>query len=248
MSTRSFKLVVIGGDASGKTSFVRRAFGRPINEHYEATTTVESQDLPITIQSLNQKIVFEIYDLPGSDRFMVLNRMYLRDTNAALIVIDQTNSESLHHAEAWVQELKETAPESAILAVAFTKHDSMNKAVSVQEGQAFARKHNIKMMSEVSAISGNEIVSLLQKIAVACYESKDQFVSEIYFKHEINLIRLIVLADPKPWNIQTCTNRKLGWRYGRRKKKEGKVLLRLTSSPQFADVDNEMIMPNTSFC
>jgi len=37
----------------------------------------------------------ELYDVPGDEKFMALNRMYLRDTNAALIVYDVTNPESL---------------------------------------------------------------------------------------------------------------------------------------------------------
>ena len=85
---------------------------------------------------------------------MVLNRMYLRDTNAVLIVYDCTRQESMQHAEDWMQELKETAPEQCIIAVTGNKLDSPDKQVGMQDGQAFARKHNIKIVSEVSAKSG----------------------------------------------------------------------------------------------
>lgn len=37
---------------------------------------------------------------------MGLNRMYLRDTNAALIVYDKTNKLSLESAEEWIYELE----------------------------------------------------------------------------------------------------------------------------------------------
>ena len=60
---------------------------------------------------------------------MVLNRMYLRDTNAAVIVYDTTRSESMRHAEAWMEELKETAPEQAIIAIVGNKMDNHNKQV-----------------------------------------------------------------------------------------------------------------------
>jgi GTPase SAR1 family protein len=36
---------------------------------------------------------------------MVLNRMYLRDTNAALIVYDVNEAKSLKDAEVWISEL-----------------------------------------------------------------------------------------------------------------------------------------------
>ena len=53
--------------------------------------------------------------------------MYLRDTNAALIVYDVSNRESIERAEAWMQELKETAPEQAVLALAGNKMDLREK-------------------------------------------------------------------------------------------------------------------------
>ena len=77
--------------------------------------------------------------------------MYLRDTNAALIVYDSTSRQSMERAESWIQELKETAPEQCIVAVAGNKLDQRNKEVTMQDGQSFARKHDIKIVSEVSA-------------------------------------------------------------------------------------------------
>ena len=76
-------------------------------------------------------MLFELYDLPGSERYMVLNRMYLRDTNAALIVYDSTNRESMQHAEDWMAELKETAPEQCVIAVTGNKLDSTKKEVGM---------------------------------------------------------------------------------------------------------------------
>ena len=55
--------------------------------------------------------------------------------------------------------------------------DSTNKQVSIQDGQGFARKHDIKIISEVSAQTGENVESLFQKLALACYQNKEQFVS-----------------------------------------------------------------------
>ena len=84
----------------------------------------------------------ELYDVPGNESFMVLNRMYLRDTNAAIIVYDVTNPDSLRQAEKWVQELKEYAPTELVLSVCGTRLDSPGlHAISQNDGQAFCRKH-----------------------------------------------------------------------------------------------------------
>ena len=47
-----------------------------------------NDDKTIKLQGIEQSVNLEVYDVPGAERFVVLNRMYLRDTNAALIVYD----------------------------------------------------------------------------------------------------------------------------------------------------------------
>jgi GTPase SAR1 family protein len=90
--------------------------------------------------------------VPGDEKFMALNRMYLRDTNAALIVYDVTNPESLKQAEKWVTELKEYAPSEIVLACCGTHLDIPGlHAVSQQDGQGFSRKHGMAVCMEVSS-------------------------------------------------------------------------------------------------
>ena len=41
------------------------------------------------------------------------------------------------------------------------------------DGQGFARKHDIKIVSEVSATTGENIDQLFQKLALAIHENRD---------------------------------------------------------------------------
>jgi GTPase SAR1 family protein len=78
--------------------------------------------------------------------------MYLRDTNAALIVYDVNDAESLNSAEKWLLELKDTAPSELMIALAGSKRDLPGPhAISLQDGQNFAKKHQIPIFFEVSA-------------------------------------------------------------------------------------------------
>ena len=61
----------------------------------EPTEAVEPNNVKVNIQALDTTINLEIFDLPGDERFMILNNMYLRDTNIALIVFDLASKESL---------------------------------------------------------------------------------------------------------------------------------------------------------
>ena len=55
---------------------------------------------------------------------MGLNRMYLRDANAALIVYDVTNKESLDRAKVWIEELRDTSPSELIIFLCGNKLDA----------------------------------------------------------------------------------------------------------------------------
>ena len=58
--------------------------------------------IKVDLQTNNSQVEFWTWDLPGKDSFIGLSRMYLRDTNAALIVYDVTDAESLQAAERWL--------------------------------------------------------------------------------------------------------------------------------------------------
>jgi len=55
---------------------------------------------------------------------MALNRMYIRDAHAAIVVYDITNENSLEQAEKWIEEIKEAAPTEVIIALAGNKMDA----------------------------------------------------------------------------------------------------------------------------
>ena len=55
--------------------------------------------------------------------FRQLNNMYLRDTNAALIVYDVSDKESLEHADQWMEILKEQAPSETVFSLCGNKMD-----------------------------------------------------------------------------------------------------------------------------
>ena len=64
-----------------------------------------------------------------------------------------------------------------MVAVAGNKLDIGNKQVTMQDGQGFARKHDIKIVQECSAMTGENVDLVFQKLALACYQDRDKFVS-----------------------------------------------------------------------
>ena len=54
---------------------------------------------------------------------MTLNKMWVRDANAALIVYDCNSEESLENARKWIEELREGAPNECVFALCGNKMD-----------------------------------------------------------------------------------------------------------------------------
>lgn len=79
--------------------------------------------MKIDLQTSNSKVEMWIFDLPGKDSFMGLNRMYLRDANIALIVYDVSRKDSIKNAEVWLEELRNTAPSELLICLCGNKVD-----------------------------------------------------------------------------------------------------------------------------
>ena len=88
-------------------------------------STDAAKDYPINIElnTSNTVIKLKCYDLPGREQYRVLNRMYLRDTNAAIICYDITKENALYEAEMWLQEMKDYAPSAVVIALCGCKSD-----------------------------------------------------------------------------------------------------------------------------
>ena len=124
MSDNKFKLVVIGGRNTGKQTLVnkisRSSKAVTPGPHLQATEHM----VKIQLQAANKDIMLNVWVLPGDQNLVALNRIYIRDANAALIVYDVMNKDSLEYTETLVRELEEFAPSECILSMVGNKMDS----------------------------------------------------------------------------------------------------------------------------
>ena len=119
----SFKVVVLGDEQSGKTQLVRVMNGSSFQNSYNATTQGHKFTFGVSLASLDKQVQMNCFDLPGKEQFKVLNRMYLRDTNAALICYDASKPGALEQTETWVHELREYAPSKLVIGLCGCKSD-----------------------------------------------------------------------------------------------------------------------------
>ena len=151
-----FKLVLLGDSSVGKSSIVHRFVKDSFDEFRESTIGAAflSQTIKLSEEYDEQVLKFEIWDTAGQERYKSLAPMYYRNANAALVVYDITEPDSLPKAKLWVDELKEKVnDDQLIICLVGNKLDLANESQSLvdeKEAREFAQEHNL-LFHQVSA-------------------------------------------------------------------------------------------------
>ena len=89
----TLKLILAGAGGVGKTSLVKRYVIEQFVQAYQKTLGVELFTREIMIG--DTKVVLNVHDLAGQERFAKFRRIYLKSAQLGLLVFDLTNSKSL---------------------------------------------------------------------------------------------------------------------------------------------------------
>ncbi|AQZ09794.1 YPT52 (YKR014C) [Zygosaccharomyces parabailii] len=181
-----FKLVLLGDSSVGKSSIVHRFVKDSFDEFRESTIGAAFLSQTIKIEdktSHNETVVkFEIWDTAGQERYKSLAPMYYRNANAALVVYDMTQQDSLAKAQGWVTELKtKVGEDDLVICLVGNKLDlcegeATPKAVDSKQAQEYAQEQGL-LFHEVSAKTGEGVKEVFQSIGEKLYESKKQELS-----------------------------------------------------------------------
>eukprot|EP01013_Petalomonas_cantuscygni_P027335 TRINITY_DN5019_c0_g1_i1.p1 TRINITY_DN5019_c0_g1~~TRINITY_DN5019_c0_g1_i1.p1 ORF type:complete len:199 (-),score=24.11 TRINITY_DN5019_c0_g1_i1:1106-1702(-) len=163
--TQSFKLVLLGESAVGKSSLVLRFVRGEFYEYQEST--IGAAFLTQTVQIGDRSIKFEIWDTAGQERYRTLAPMYYRGASAAIVVYDITNPESFQRAKGWVKDLRRQGDANIVIALAGNKADKADaRAVDAQEAAAYAEDNGLIFL-ETSAKTAVNVAEIFIRIAEA---------------------------------------------------------------------------------
>ncbi|XP_071955704.1 uncharacterized protein [Antedon mediterranea] len=101
----SFKIVLVGDEKVGKTSIFMRYFKNQFDYSYRPTTTVSIENVVKKLNVPEHAVVsVTIWDLPGTEE-VDLRKSYYKDVDAAIIVVDSSDRESVELAGTWKQDV-----------------------------------------------------------------------------------------------------------------------------------------------
>ncbi|XP_067934233.1 ras-related protein Rab-2A-like [Watersipora subatra] len=165
------KCIVLGDSGVGKTSLVQR-----LNDNgkrtMKTTPTVEGIYHAKSLKIDQRTIQLSIWDTAGQEAFRSVTRIYYRGASCAIIIYDVTRRSTFNSLQSWLDDLKAHSSNSkAVLVLVANKCDLVDeRAVSHEEGQLFARRHQMSYL-ETSAEKSTSINSMLELVSQEVYNN-----------------------------------------------------------------------------
>ncbi|NXM30903.1 RAB17 protein, partial [Oxyruncus cristatus] len=160
--TYTYKVVLLGSMSVGKSSLAYRYVK---NDFREFLPTVGCSFFTQTLNLEVATVKFEIWDTAGQEKYQSVCHLYYRNAQAALLVYDIANKETLRRAKLWLEELeKKFLPDEIVIALVGNKTDlAAEREVTTEEGTEFARTKGLLFM-ETSAKSNHQVNDIFMAI------------------------------------------------------------------------------------
>jgi len=144
-----FKYIIIGDTGVGKSCLLLQFTDKRFQPVHDLTIGVEFGARMINIDS--KQIKLQIWDTAGQESFRSITRSYYRGAAGALLVYDITRRETFNHLASWLEDARQHAnPNMTIMLIGNKADLGHRRAVSTEEGEAFAREHGLVFL-ETSA-------------------------------------------------------------------------------------------------
>ena len=154
------KYVIVGDSAVGKSNLLLRFTQGSFNSAYQLTIGVEFGSGRIIVK--NEIFRVQIWDTAGQENFRSITRSYYKNSACALLVYDISKKESFESIQSWIEDCKNSAPETVLMVLVGNKSDLTDeRKVSEEEGREFAEKNGL-LFFETSAKTGENVKEVIQ--------------------------------------------------------------------------------------
>ncbi len=168
----TFKILLLGDGAVGKTSLVQRFVHGKFSKSYLMTIGMEPYSRYETIDGI--KVCYSLWDIAGQDRFAVMRNLFFRGAMGSLVTFDLTRRSTFEGVEKWINEAKSVSPNQLFILVG-NKNDLEDlREVSPEEGRQKAKELNCIDYIETSAKTGENVAEAFHKIGRMLLKRKQE--------------------------------------------------------------------------
>merc|ERR1712185_544013 len=130
----------------------------------------------------------------GQESFRSITRSYYRGAAGALLVYDITRRETFTHLTSWLEESRQHAsPNMTIMLIGNKCDDEDKRAVSFEEGEAFAKQHGLLFL-ETSAKTAHNVEEAFFDTAKEIFNKVQK--GEFDFSNESHGVKVGITGNP----------------------------------------------------
>eukprot|EP00742_Colponemidia_sp_Colp-10_P003008 GILJ01003210.1.p1 GENE.GILJ01003210.1~~GILJ01003210.1.p1 ORF type:complete len:177 (+),score=22.42 GILJ01003210.1:44-574(+) len=141
---RSFKVLLVGGPATGKTSIVNRYLSDDFVQTY--CETLGSDFAFKELEKDRESYAFQLWSCGGHERFRPLHQLLYADVDVIILVFDMTNQDTFKDLLFWHNEVLRALPSAFVLLVG-NKCDLIDTLqITEEEAKAQAETWNVPLL------------------------------------------------------------------------------------------------------
>ena len=166
----SFKIIVIGDSAVGKSCLALRGTKNHFRDFYFPTIGFEFLSFNIRIKDKIVKL--QIWDTCGQEAYRSLISSFYKNSSLAIIVYSIDNEQSFYNLETWLDEIKtQTHPDLKIFLIGNKADLEDKRVVQKSTAEELVKERNINLFLETSAKSGQNAQLVFVKAAKILVEN-----------------------------------------------------------------------------
>ncbi|ELP91388.1 GTP-binding protein YPTM2, putative [Entamoeba invadens IP1] len=165
----TFKILIIGESAVGKTAILERYCDNEFHEELISTIGVDFKSRVINYKGKTIKL--QLWDTAGQERFRNITSSYYRGTHGCLIVYDVEEVTTFEKVSYWIDELNDCNIKPEILVVG-NKIDSADAVVTAEMSEKYCRLSGGLRSMRCSAKTGENIDQIFETLVEAIYNNK----------------------------------------------------------------------------
>uniref|UniRef100_A0ACD5WSA9 Uncharacterized protein n=1 Tax=Avena sativa TaxID=4498 RepID=A0ACD5WSA9_AVESA len=169
---RSFKILLIGDSAVGKSSLLVSFVSAAPTDHDDISPTI-GVDFKIKFLTLGEKkLKLTIWDTAGQERFRTITSSYYRGAHGIILVYDVTKRQSFTNlSDVWTKEIElhSTNKECVKMLVGNKVDKDEERLVTREEGLAFAQECGCLFL-ESSAKTRENVEKCFEELALKILE------------------------------------------------------------------------------
>lgn len=181
-----FKYIIIGDTGVGKSCLLLQFTDKRFQPVHDLTIGVEFGARMVNIDG--KQIKLQIWDTAGQESFRSITRSYYRGAAGALLVYDITRRETFQHLTSWLEDARRHSNQTMTIMLIGNKSDlDSRRAVSYEEGEKFARQHDLIFM-ETSAKNDENVEEAFIRTAKIIYDKIQRGVIDV--NNEMNGVKV----------------------------------------------------------